>query len=206
MMAEPTIKIDIFRKKTVEEFSSLLADPESRLDSGSAAASVAAVAASLLERAARQIAAEHADDKNESQLDWYIRNAEILRNYMVNLIDEDVKCRGPLRRALKEGDDRKIEASRQAAVSICLEIVNMMGKCLEMSEGLLPFAASRSSSYVVECAELAYSASLAAGNYILEMSCLSPDETYRYVMKRENELTMQQQKERMNYILSGTSE
>ena len=206
MMAEPTIKIDIFRKKTVEEFSSLLADPESRLDSGSAAASVAAVAASLLERAARQIAAEHADDKNESQLDWYIRNAEILRNYMVNLIDEDVKCRGPLRRALKEGDDRKIEASRQAAVSICLEIVNMMGKCLEMSEGLLPFAASRSASYVVECAELAYGASLAAGNYILEMSRLSPDETYRYVMKRENELTMQQQKERMNYILSGTSE
>ena len=206
MMTEPTIKIDIFRKKTVEEFSSLLADPESRLDSGSAAASVAAVAASLLERAARQISAEHADDKNESQLDWYIRNAEILRNYMVNLIDEDVKCRGPLRRALKEGDDRKIEASRQAAVSICLEIVNMMGKCLEMSEGLLPFAASRSASYVVECAELAYGASLAAGNYILEMSRLSPDETYRYVMKRENELTMQQQKERMNYILSGTSE
>ena len=206
MMAEPTIKIDIFRKKTVEEFSSLLADPESRLDSGSAAASVAAVAASLLERAARQISAEHADDKNEIQLDWYVRNSEILRSYMVNLIDEDVKCRGPLRRALKEGDDRKIEASRQAAVSICLEIVNMMGKCLEMSEGLLPFAASRSASYVVECAELAYGASLAAGNYILEMSRLSPDETYRYVMKRENELTMQQQKERMNYILSGTSE
>ena len=206
MMAEPTIKIDIFRKKTVEEFSSLLADPESRLDSGSAAASVAAVAASLLERAARQISAEHADDKNEIQLDWYVRNAEILRSYMVNLIDEDVKCRGPLRRALKEGDDRKIEASRQAAVSICLEIVNMMGKCLEMSEGLLPFAASRSASYVVECAELAYGASLAAGNYILEMSSLSPDETYRYVMKRENELTMQQQKERLDHILSSTSE
>ena len=206
MMAEPTIKIDIFRKKTVEEFSSLLADPESRLDSGSAAASVAAVAASLLERAARQISAKHADDTNESQLDWYVRNSEILRSYMVNLIDEDVKCRGPLRRALKEGDDRKIEASRQAAVSICLEIVNMMGKCLEMSEGLLPFAASRSFSYVRECAEIAYGASLAAGNYILEMSRLSPDETYRYVMKRENELTMQQQKERMNYILSGTSE
>ena len=42
--------------------------------------------------------------------------------------------------------------------------------------------------------------------YILEMSRLSPDETYRYVMKRENELTMQQQKERLDHILSGTSE
>ena len=205
-MAETAFKIDIFRKKTVEEFSSLLADPESRLDSGSAAASVAAVAASLLERAAKQLAADHNNDINENQLDWYVRNSEILRSYMVNLIDEDVKCRGPLRRALKEADERKIEASRQAAVSICLEIVNMMGKCLEMSEGLLPYAASRSISYVVECAELAYGASLAAGNYILEMSRLSPDETYRYVMKRENELTMQQQRESLHHILSCTSE
>ena len=206
MMTENAIKIDIFRKKTIEEFSSLLAEPQSRLDSGSAAASVAAVAASLLERAAKQLAADHNNDINENQLDWYVRNSEILRSYMVNLIDEDVKCRGPLRRALKEADERKIEASRQAAVSICLEIINMMGKCLEMSEGLLPYAASRSFSYVVQCAELAYGASLVAGDYILEMSRLSPDEIYRYVIKRENELTMQQQRESLDRILSVGSE
>ena len=206
MMAEPSFKIDIYRRKTLEEFSSLLAEPESRLDIGSAAASVAAVSASLLARAAKKLLSEHADNDNTSQLDWYVRNTEILRSYMLNLIDEDVKCRGPLRRAMSEGDERRIEASRQAAVSICLEIVNMMGKCLEMSEGLTPFSESKSFPYVIESAELAYAASLAAGNYILEMSRLSPDETYRYVMKRENELTMLNQRESLTRILSSASE
>ena len=44
-MAETGIKIDIFRKKTLEDFTAILSDPESRLECGSAAASVAAVAA-----------------------------------------------------------------------------------------------------------------------------------------------------------------
>ena len=122
---------------------------------------------------------------------------------MVNLIDEDVKCRGPLRRALKEGSEDRIEASRQASVSICLEIINMMGKCLELSAGLLPFSWSDAFPYVTECAELAYSASLAAGNYVLSMSRLSTDDTYRYVMKRENELTMQQQKDYLDRLRSA---
>ena len=52
-MAETGIKIDIFRKKTLEDFTAILSDPESRLECGSAAASVAAIAAALLARAAK---------------------------------------------------------------------------------------------------------------------------------------------------------
>ena len=205
-MAEAGIKIDIYRKKTVEDFTSILADPDSRLDSGSAAASVAAVSAALLERAAKILSYEHENKNADAErLQWYIRNAGILRSYMVNLIDEDVKCRGPLRRALKEGDEDKIEAARQTSVSICLEIVNMMGKCLEMSEGLRSFSDSSAFSTVRECAELAFAASLAAGNYILSVSRLSTDDTYRYVMKRENELTMLQQKQWLDLIRSSAS-
>ena len=202
-MAETGIKIDIFRKKTLEDFTAILSDPESRLECGSAAASVAAIAAALLARAAKLLHAEHENDGNTEQLAWYVKNTEILRGYMVNLIDEDVKCRGPLRRALKEGSEDRIEASRQASVSICLEIINMMGKCLELSAGLLPFLGSDAFPYVTECAELAYSASLAAGNYVLSMSRLSTDDTYRYVMKRENELTMQQQKDYLDRLRSA---
>ena len=47
-MAETGIKIDIFRKKTLEDFTAILSDPESRLECGSAAASVAAVFVSPL--------------------------------------------------------------------------------------------------------------------------------------------------------------
>ena len=53
--------------------------------------------------------------------------------------------------------------------------------------------------------ELAYGASLAAGRYILYMSSLSPDDTYRYVMKRENELTVQTQKAAYERVITATA-
>ncbi len=198
-MADTTIKIDVFRKKSLEDFSALLADPDGRMDCGSAAAATGAIAASLLARAAKMSVTE--EEENE-RLQWFVRNSEILRSYMVNLIDEDVKCRGPLRRAVKEGDPQKLEATRQAAVSICLEIVNMMGKCLEMATEIIPLADPKAMPFVVQCAELAFGASKAAGSYILSMSSMSSDDTYRYVMKRENELTMQAQSEHLNRILA----
>ena len=185
-MAEP-IKITIFRNQSVDEFTKGTAEKESKTEIGSSAAAVASIAMALLARAAVEAEASSPPDK---QLDWFVRNTEILRSYMVRLIDEDVKCRGPLKKALCDQNDRKIEAARQVAVSICVEIVNMMGKALEIAEGLFPYTDSDSAAHVIESADLAFSSSLAAGRYILTMSAKSNDETYRYVMKRENELMM----------------
>ena len=50
-MAE-TIKIEIYRQKNAEEFTAALADPDSRLETGSGAAATAAVASAFLCRAA----------------------------------------------------------------------------------------------------------------------------------------------------------
>ena len=189
------LKIEILKNDTVDTLTSKISTPEARPEAGSAAAASASFASALLERAAKEIARNVESGEQSEKLDWYVRNAEILRDYMVRLIDEDVKCRGPLRRALKEGDDRRIEAARQTATSICLEIVNMMGKALEMADELLAFADRNAKFHLVECADLAYGASLAAGRYILYLSGMSCDDTYRYVMRRENELTMTAQKE-----------
>ena len=189
------LKIEILKNDTVDALTSKISTPEARPEAGSAAAASASFASALLERAAKEIARNVESGEQSEKLDWYVRNAEILRDYMVRLIDEDVKCRGPLRRALKEGDDRRIEAARQTATSICLEIVNMMGKALEMADELLAFADRNAKFHLVECADLAYGASLAAGRYILYLSGMSCDDTYRYVMRRENELTMTAQKE-----------
>ena len=199
-MAETAIKIEIFRKKTLEEFSLLLSDPNSRLESGSGSAAVGAFAGSLLLRAANLISES---DERKEELEWYVRNAEILRSYLINLVDEDVKCRAPLIRAEKKGDEQRIEASRQTSVSICLEIINMMGKCLEMASALLLYADEQAASYLRESAEFAYAAALSASEFVLTTSALSTDDTYRYVIKRENELTMQEQKELLDRILSG---
>ncbi len=200
-MAE-AIKIQIYRNETADNLTKKLADPAENADIGSAAAAAAALSASMLARAAVQI--REARGENE-KLDWYVRNTEILRSYMVKLIDEDVKCRGPLRRALKEGDDRTVEAARQAAVSICLEIVNMMGQCIDLAGEMIALAADSAKADLAAAADLAYGASLSAGRYILYMSSLSPDDTYRYVMKRENELTMQAQREAYDRLIKAAS-
>ena len=194
LMAEP-IKINIYRNNSIDELTSHISNPDDRANTGSAAAASAALAAALLARAAAACSSTFPQptEEDKEKLNWYVRNTEILRSYMINLVDEDVKCHGPLRRALKEGEPQRIEASRQAAVSICLEIVNMMGICLEIAEGLIPFTDSVSRANVAACADLAYGASHAAGHYVLSLSEQSADDTYRYVMQRENELTMQQQ-------------
>ncbi len=181
------IKIEIFKLKNADELTRSLADPESRLDTGSGAAMTAALAMSLLERAAALTVKALPDHE---RADYILRNAEILRTYMVHLIDEDVKSRGPLRKALKEGDERTIEATRQPAVAIPGEIINMMGQALELNKELTALCPKDALHYLGESAELAMSAIRAARMFILDMSDKCSDDTYRYIVRRENEITL----------------
>lgn len=187
-MAEK-ITIEVFKKKPMEELSQTLADPDGKLETGSGAAAVASVAAALLCRAA---AATGKTVSGNERLDYIVRNGEILRSYMVHLIDEDVKCRGPLKRAMMEGEARTIEAARQPAVSICAEILNMMGKLLELAQELCPLCPKDARHYLAESAELAMAAARTARSYIVDMADYSSDETYRFVTRRENELLLAQ--------------
>ena len=187
-MAEK-IMIEVFKKKTMEELSQALADPDGKLETGSGAAVAASVAAALLCRAA---AVTGKTGSGNERLDYIARNGEILRSYMVHLIDEDVKCRGPLQRAIKEGDARNIEAARQPAVSICAEIMNMMGKLLELARELCPLCPKEARHYLAESAGLAMAAARTARSYIVDMAAYSSDETYRFVTRRENELLLAQ--------------
>ncbi len=184
-MAEKIV-IEIYKNKTPEELTKLLADPESRLETGSGAALTASVAAALLCRCAALTKAAAEGERT----DYIARNAEIIRSYMVHLIDEDVKCRGPLRRALQEGEAREIEAARRPAVAICEEIVNMMGKCLELLAELAGLCPAEARHYALSGAELALGSVKAAMGYILDMAGKSTDETYQFVTRRENEITL----------------
>ena len=186
-MAEK-IKIEIYRKKEFEELTKALADPESRMESGSGAAATAAIAASLFSRAAALCL--QSDSQNE-RLDYLVRNAEILRDYMVHLVDEDVKCRGPLRRAKQEGDPRKIEAASQTAAAICNEIINMMGTQLELLEELSACCTESAALFAAGAADLSLGAIKAAMRYVLDLSKASSDDTYRYVVRRENEIALE---------------
>lgn len=187
-MAE-SIKIEIFRKKDGEEFTKALADPDCRAQTGSGAAMTAAVSAALLERAARLT--QTVLPGNE-RVEWLVRNSEILRSYMVNLIDEDVKARGPYRRAIKEGDERKIEAATQVAGAVCSEIVGMMTKGLEMLEELASLCPCDVKHLVAESADLALASVRSAMRVCIYWGDLSCEDTRRYVIRRENELQWEQ--------------
>ena len=130
-MAE-SIKIEIFRKKLPDELTKALSYADSRSDIGSGAAMTAATACAWFLRAAALTAGTKGGGE---RLDYMLRNGEILRGYMIHLIDEDVKCRGPLRKARKEGDERTIEAAMQPAAAIANEIVNMMHQLLAQTTG-----------------------------------------------------------------------
>ena len=181
------IKIEIFKQKNADELTKALSDPDSRMETGGAAAVTAALSASLLERAAA--ITKKALPGNE-RVDYILRNAEILRGYMVHLIDEDVNCRGPLRRALREGGEQEIEAARQPAAAIPAEIINMMGQLLELAEELCALCPKDAMHYLGACAELAMAAIRSARLFILDMSDKCTDETYRFVVRRENEITL----------------
>ncbi len=183
------LKIEIFRMKNAEEFTSALADPDCRMETGSGAAMTAAVSAALLHRAAA-LALEACPDSERA--DYLERNTEIIRKYMVHLIDEDVKARGPLSRALKEGGEREIEAARQPAVAICGEIVNMMNQSIALAEELVSLCPKAAAHYVGESVELALAAVKAARMYIVDLSDYCSDDTYRFVIRRENEITLEQ--------------
>ena len=187
-MAE-SIKIEVFRKKDAEDFTKALADPDSRAQTGSGAAMTAAVSAALLERAARLTKEELPENE---RVEYIVRNAEILRTYMVNLIDEDVKARGPYRRALKEADPRKIEAATQTAGAVCSEIVCMMEKELELLEELSVLCPSDAKHFAAESADLAYAAIRACMRVCIYWGDLSTEDTRRYVIRRENELQLQE--------------
>lgn len=187
-MAE-ALKIEIFRKKDAEEFTNALADPESRAQTGSGAAMTAAAASSLLERAAKLT--RTVQPENE-RVEYLVRNAGILRGYMVNLIDEDVKARGPYRRAVKEGDPRKIEAASQSVGAVTSEIVCMMTKALELADELAELCPEEEKHFLAESAELALASIRASMHFCIHWGDKSSEDTRRYVIRRENELQLEE--------------
>lgn len=197
-MAEKLV-IEIFKQKTVEQFAKCISDPASKLESGSVAAATAMLSASLLCRAVElTTAGKEADEP----LAYLVRNSATMRDYMVHLVDEDVKSRGPLRRALKEGDAQKIEAAYQPAACISAEVIGMMLHELELLGTLVELCPPEVKHLCMESTELALSAVRTARWYILSLCTHSTDDTYTFVTRRENEILLAQAEELAQKIRS----
>ena len=195
--------IEIFRKKEPEELTAALADPGEKLELGSAAALCAADGCARALRAAR-IAAEKSG--GSERLDYIVRNLDKLRSYFVYLIDEDVKGRNIMRRAMKEGDPQKVEAARQPASAISDEVICQCINVIELLDELLPLAPKESAACLGGAVELLTGAIRSARLSVLSLSCGSSDETYRYIVRRENEIRLEELKPKTERLLAFAEE
>ena len=195
-MAEKFI-IEVYSEKKAEDLTALIADPESKLETGSAAACSMAFAMAFICRAA---AVCRRDGVSGEELEYVERNAEHLRKYMIHLIDEDVRSRNPLRQAMKKGVEYEIDATRQPAVSVASEIVNMAGMGLDLANKLADICTEDAKPYLMQYAYTAMGAAKTAVSYIISMSSKSSDETFRYVSKRQHELMMQENEQKFKKL------
>jgi len=192
-------KIEIFREKNQNDLTLAFAEENSLLEAGSSAASVAAMAAAFLLRAcSRADGSKMASER----LEYIKRNGEILRNYMVNLVDEDVKSRAPLRRALKEENATATEASMMPAIAIPEEISGMMMKNLEFLQELLPVVDKHGLQYIGTSAELAVASVRIVQPYLAEAADRLTDDITRYVVRKENLVTLGECEEKYSEIIA----
>ena len=197
-MSEKII-IDIYRKKTLDDIAEILSSKDSKLETGSSSAITALLASSLVKRGAEIINVSNPSERVE----YIIRNSEKLMEYMYFLIDEDVKCRGPLKRALSEESREHIEACLQPAAAICSEIVNMMQTLLGFNSELCGFVTGNAPHYLAEAAEYSMASIKASISYIYSIAAMSEDDTFAYVTRRENEIAFQEAEKVYKSIMSG---
>lgn len=201
-MADKII-IEIFRSKNAEDFTAAVSEPSSKAELGSVAAMTAAEAAAMTKRCA--VLAQESVTGNE-RLDYIARNAGIVRGYMVHLIDEDIKCRGPIKKALRENrPEREVEACRHPAVCICEEIINMASQLIGFDAELCALVPRETVRFAGASAELAWSAMNTALMFILSIVRECADDTFEYVTRRENEVIFGEAKEQLEAVREKTS-
>ncbi|MCR5663985.1 MAG: cyclodeaminase/cyclohydrolase family protein [Oscillospiraceae bacterium] len=192
-------KIEIYRKKDPDELTGILAETDGRLEVGSAAALTGAEACAFALKAARQ--ARDAGMSGE-RIEFMLRNFEKQREYLVYLIDEDVKAGKIMKRAVKEGEAQKIEAARGPACAISDEVINQMTHILELLEELGGTAPAACAVSLGCAAELCLAAIRCARLFVVGVSRESSDDTYRFIVRRENEIRMQELLPKAEALLS----
>ncbi len=200
---EKKMIIEILRKLPFDTLSAKLADHTDKADAGSASCLVASVAAALLKRAADLL--EKTDVEEIDRIEYIRRNSEIIRNYMDHLVDEDVRCRGPIKKAFQEGDPVKISACCQTACAIAVETVDMMRTLLGFCVEILDFYGDKAPHYVFEAASLAYAAVESEVAYIDSVTKLSDDPTYNYITDKETGIYIDDCKKLKEKVYSGYS-
>lgn len=178
------INIHLYKNDNLDSFSKSFFE-EDKLETGSFNAMTCAMASSLMEKVAKNSAV------SEDQ-EYILRNSEILRSYFIHLVDDDLKARAGYNKELLKGDKINIEASIHTAVSVNEEIISMSNQMLELGLKLKAICPDECLHYLKEMAHLTVGAVKSSIDWILNITSSCSDETYKFVVRRENELNLQE--------------
>ena len=92
----------------------------------------------------------------------------------------------------------------QPAAAIANEIVNMMQQLLALLDELAGSCAGEGKRFTASSADLAMGAIHACQRYVLDFASKSSDDTYRYIVRRENEIILDDCKTKYDSILTKT--
>ena len=177
------IKIKIYKDENISEFTNDYIAEDSQLDSGSINAYCASLASTLFEKAVLTLG----DDERST---WLKRNSDILRTYFIHLIDDDLKARRGYLKEVKNGNPENIEAAMHPACSINEEVINMLHQMLELILECCSLVDKNNLHYLKESADIAIGTIRSCTDWLVSFVSSSLDETYRFVVKRENEITL----------------
>ena len=188
--------IKIYKKFSIEDFVNEFNTCNSKLDTGSINAITAACSVALFKRAVLSL-------ENGEREEWLKRNASILEKYMIHLIDDDVKARASYNKERKTGNSINIEAAIHPACTINEEIINMLHQMLELNYECCKIVEKEMLHYLKESAYIALGAINSCITWLLDITSNCSDETYRFIVKRENEITLGECEELCKKILES---
>ena len=192
------VNVKIYSKMSANELTKEFTAEDGKLDTGSLNACAAALSAALFQKAVSLL-----PQQDSERTLWLIRNGEILRAYFVHMIDDDPKARKGYLKELAEGNEDNAEAAMHPACAINEEVINMLHQMLELLVEVKNALPEESRHYAVESAQLALGAIKSARSWLLNLTSHSLDETYRFVVRRENELTMESVMKLYEEIVDG---
>lgn len=195
-----SIKLQKLSEKPLNTFTEELASREGKPETGSAGALVAALAPAL-----GSLAASLSGVDPEGEHKNLVTEFNEMRKYMLKQVDEIPRSRAPLmKRIAEQADGLQLESAARVACGIPNEIVYLMCRCMELLHQLLPLCRAEDKATIQGAVYLCLGVISVMRGQIDLYATYMQDESFRYVVRREAELNVQQHQAMIDELLAKT--
>ena len=183
-----SLKLQKLSETPLAAFTEKVAAADGKPEAGTVAALAAALAPALGSLAA---ALSSVDPEGEHKA--LVQEFDEMRKYMLRLVDDMPRSRAPLMKRLEENaTGLEIESAARVACTIPNEIVYLMCRCMELLDQLVPLVRAEDKATIQAAAYLCLAVINMMRGQIAQYASYMEDASFRYVVKREAELNVQE--------------